>query len=158
MENWKIRAEPLLLLTGPCALGVAINAALGREPLAKLEPGVLKRSAFGGTNSDETTGYYDDIGDVLFLLGDKDDLGAFRFSDPDRNLIVASTDVPGLSGKPMSSRRVVGKEGSVRKKKKVKPHYSVTNGGQKLWGTHDVYADDLVDEEHITLVVSHDTA
>lgn len=34
-KSWKVRAEPSLLLTGPCALGLALNRALGNEPLAR---------------------------------------------------------------------------------------------------------------------------
>jgi len=42
MDWWKIRAEPGLFLTGPCALGVAMNEALGRNPLKKIDLGWMR--------------------------------------------------------------------------------------------------------------------
>jgi hypothetical protein len=38
--------------------------------------------------------------------------------------------------------------------KKVKPHYSISTKGQQLWGTHDVYSDELVLDEHVSLTVT----
>ncbi len=83
-------------------------------------------------------------------------MGTFWFSNPDCNLIVVTMDEPRLSGKPMSLTHVDGNKGSVQKKKKMKLHCSVMNGGQKFWDMYNVYVDDLVNEEHIMLVVSHD--
>lgn len=63
MENWKIRTEPGLMLSGPCALGLAVNNALGNEPLSKFTPGLLKsfnRKKVEGLNSDA-------IGNVMIL-------------------------------------------------------------------------------------------
>ena len=66
IENWKVRAEPSLMLTGPCALGLAVNNALGNEPLAKLRPGLLKQKR---TNDDEIqSSNQDAIGNVMILL------------------------------------------------------------------------------------------
>lgn len=63
IENWKIRTEPGLMLSGPCALGLAVNNALGNEPLSKYTPGLLKsfnRKKIEGFNSDA-------IGNVMIL-------------------------------------------------------------------------------------------
>jgi hypothetical protein len=38
---WKLRALPTLILSGPCALGMATNEVLGRDILSKFEPGWL---------------------------------------------------------------------------------------------------------------------
>ena len=66
IENWKVRAEPSLMLTGPCALGLAVNNALGNEPLAKLRPGLLKQKR---SNDDEIqSSNQDAIGNVMILL------------------------------------------------------------------------------------------
>lgn len=84
---------------------------------------------------------------------DKSDLGAFRFSDSERNVIIASTDLPGLSKAPIfyeSSQNLRSGKTAILQK----PHYSISTRGQQLWGTHDVYADDLVEDEVITLKVS----
>jgi len=86
---------------------------------------------------------------------DKNDLGAFRFNDPERNVMIASTDLEGLSKAPM----VYENENSHnlrRKVKEQKPHYSISTAGEKLWGTHDVYADDLVEDEVVSLVISYE--
>lgn len=61
MENWKVRAEPLLLASGPCALGVAVNDAIGRESLAKLDIGWIPSDVI----QDETG---QDHGDSLILV------------------------------------------------------------------------------------------
>eukprot|EP00804_Cyclotella_cryptica_P010542 CCRYP_016320-RA/>CCRYP_016320-RA protein AED:0.34 eAED:0.34 QI:105/1/1/1/1/1/2/310/906 len=66
IENWKIRAEPSLMLSGPCALGLAVNNALGNEPLAKFGTGLITRSGFNQRNDEAVN--KDLIGDVLILV------------------------------------------------------------------------------------------
>ena len=59
---WKLRSLPTLLLSGPCALGMAVNDALGKtDLLANFEPGWL--SPLPGTAMSES-----EIGDSLILL------------------------------------------------------------------------------------------
>jgi hypothetical protein len=177
IENWKLRAEPSLMLSGPCALGLAVNNALGNEPLETFNAGLIKRDGFSQRNAAATQ---DLIGDIMILVvswrtlylivyifitkdpytfesdqADKQDLGAFRFSDPERNIVVATTDMSSLSKSPMmyESKKLDGRsEGRVGKK--VKPHYSISSQGQQLWGTHDVYSDELVLDEHVSIVVT----
>ena len=67
--------------------------------------------------------------------------------------MIASTDLQGLSKSPMIYDRGHLKGG---KQSKQKPHYSVSTQGQMLWGTHDVYADDLVNEELISMTVTYE--
>ena len=75
--------------------------------------------------------------------------------------MIASTDLPGLSKVPLAyesdGNTLRGR--SIRKATQTllakRPHYSISNKGQRLWGTHDVYTDDIVEDEIITLVVSH---
>jgi hypothetical protein len=65
IENWKVRTEPLLMLSGPCALGLALNNAVGNEPLAKFTPGLLTRD---GYNRKKLNGLDSDaIGNVMIL-------------------------------------------------------------------------------------------
>jgi len=150
-ENWKVRMEPGLMLSGPCALGLALNNALGNEPLSKFSPGLL---TWKGYNEKKIRGLNSDaIGNVMILLADKNDLGAFRFSDPERNMIVASTDLSGLSKAPMIYESSLNLRS--RSTIKQRPHYSISTHGEQLWGTHDVYADDFVEEEVVSLVVSY---
>ena len=62
LESWKVRAEPGLMLSGPCALGLAVNNALGHEPLSKFRPGLLKGGHhIQGSNDDV-------IGNIMILL------------------------------------------------------------------------------------------
>jgi hypothetical protein len=61
-EIWKARALPVVLLTGPCALGIAINSALGRDSLvSKIDTGWLQPNR-------TATGTTDMFGDMLVLL------------------------------------------------------------------------------------------
>lgn len=75
--------------------------------------------------------------------------------------MVASTDLPGLSKVPLAYESGVNtlRGRSIRKAtralKAERPHYSISNEGQRLWGTHDVYADDIVEDEIFSLVISH---
>ena len=150
IENWKLRAEPSLMLSGPCALGLAVNNALGNEPLAKFNAGLIQRDGFNQKNA--KTADKDLIGDVMILIADKQDLGAFRFSDPERNIVFATTDMSSLSKSPMVYET---KQMGIRSSKQLKPHYSISTRGQQLWGTHDVYSDDRAVDQHGSLTVSH---
>ena len=86
---------------------------------------------------------------------DKNDLGAFRFNDPERNVMIASTDLPSLSKAPLVYESNGPNLRSRNFLKKSKPHYSISTSGQQLWGTHDVYADDVVKNDVISFVVSY---
>ena len=72
------------------------------------------------------------------------DLGAQRFTDKERNLIVATTDMPGLISTPI--------KGSSRK------HYSKQTTKYKnrgsVWGGFGVYANNLVLGKSIVLRLS----
>ncbi|KAL7500322.1 hypothetical protein ACHAWT_010488 [Skeletonema menzelii] len=156
IENWKIRAEPGLILSGPCALGPAVNNALGKETLSKFVPGLMRLSSTTSANGKVQRESDDVIGDVMILVADKTDLGSFRFSDPERNILFASTDMPGLSKTPLVYENQGGTRNIKKKKKKLLPHYSVTNDGDALWGTHDVYADNLASSERVRIEVHYE--
>lgn len=140
-ETWKVRAVPELLLSGPCGLGVSINEALHKDPTARFEVGWITPSAFKSQDS------FSDLGDVMILMQDKNDLGAMRFTDVERNILVASTDMPGLSKLPLST------SGSIRKSQGRK-HYSLAAMGSWLWGTRDIYNNMNVSNEYVNLQVS----
>ena len=91
-----------------------------------------------------------------FSQADKTDLGSFRFSDPERNIVFASTDMPGLSKAPLVYENRGGTRNIKKKEKKLLPHYSVTNQGDALWGTHDVYADNLASAERVRINVLYE--
>ena len=37
-----------------------------------------------------------------------------------------------------------------------KPHYSISTAGQMLWGTHDVYKDDLTANDQVSITVTYE--
>lgn len=147
MEVWKVRAQPLLFLSGPCALGVAMNEALGRASLQSFPIGWIGMDTleFGGRL---------DHGDALVMVGDKYDLGEFRISDPESGVIVASTDIFGLDKSPREWGNPT--EAEIRRsslRNRPLPHYSDSKRGVSVWGTAKAYKDDLVANERIQLNV-----
>ena len=105
-DLWKIHTQPLLLLTGPCALGTSLNQAMGRLSLHAMD--ISWTSLEVPSQSDVRQ----DVGDALILVSDKCDLGGFRFSDPYRNIIIASTNFEG----PEKSARNVANPSAAEKK------------------------------------------
>jgi hypothetical protein len=53
-EVWKIRSAHLLLLTGPCALGMAVNEVLGRNSLEKIDHGWISSHVWNGISTGHT--------------------------------------------------------------------------------------------------------
>ena len=60
-ETWKVRAVQELLLSGPCALGIAANEALGNDPVARFDVGWLNSTKAGKLTSN-------DLGDIMILM------------------------------------------------------------------------------------------
>ena len=75
-----------------------------------------------------------------------------RLSDPIRNIIVASTDMPGLSKSPILTLEKLQSQ-----KKKPRDHYSKTASsytwGPHVWGTQGVYINNISSNERINLEV-----
>eukprot|EP00978_Attheya_sp_CCMP212_P032584 scaffold128060_cov55-Attheya_sp.AAC.1 len=154
VEIWKILVEPVLHLSGPCALGASVNDAIGRNSFSRFDFGWMKKSRESIVEAHSTS--KPGTGDTMILVADKSDLGAFRHSDPERNIIVATTDLRGLSKAPLEPSAIgqlQKKEGMVRQKEKV--HYSATNSDCWVWGTRGVYKDNMVNNEEIRLNVSY---
>jgi Glycosyltransferase sugar-binding region containing DXD motif len=145
---WKIRAQPLLFLSGPCGLGLAMNEALGRSSLESLPVGYVR-----DTNRDQSNDY----GDAFVLIGDKYDLGQFRISDSDRNIIFASTDVPNVSSAARAPLHATNadKHRQSRIGQHRTEHYSLSKKGTKIWGTSNVYINDLASDYAIRLNIKH---
>jgi hypothetical protein len=88
---------------------------------------------------------------TFVVHADKDDHGAFRFSDPKGNVMITITDLSGLSEFPVAyGNQHIGDYKGLRQK----PDYSVSARGQQLWGTHAIYGDDLVHDTQIFLSVN----
>lgn len=149
-DLWKIHTQPLLILTGPCALGISMNEALGRPSLTGIE--------IGGTSLEiPNESSVQDAGDALVLILDKYDLGGMRFSDPDRNVIVASTNFEGLE---KSARHIVHpseaeKKRQEERKTEVHIHYSKATKGSFVWGSDGIYRDKLVSKFRINFLVNY---
>eukprot|EP00816_Leptocylindrus_hargravesii_P003333 CAMPEP_0196804642 /NCGR_PEP_ID=MMETSP1362-20130617/4299_1 /TAXON_ID=163516 /ORGANISM="Leptocylindrus danicus, Strain CCMP1856" /LENGTH=1033 /DNA_ID=CAMNT_0042177083 /DNA_START=13 /DNA_END=3111 /DNA_ORIENTATION=- len=124
MDYWKLRLSPPLNMCGPCALGMSVNEALGRDSLSKYEVGLMKSDHNGyrwGTNPDNP-------GHLNFniLQANKEDLGLHRFTDVERDVIVASTDISGVNAKDATES--IRKNGAPKKK-----HYSETLDRYSVW-------------------------
>lgn len=74
-------------------------------------------------------------------------MNAFRFTDIDRNLIVASTDMIDLATTPLEARKE-----SIRRP----AHYSDTEALDDVFGTKGVYIDNMVTNELIKLEVARE--
>lgn len=74
-------------------------------------------------------------------------MNAFRFTDIDRNLIVASTDMIDLTTTPLEVR----KEGL-----RQPAHYSGIEALDDVFGTKGVYKDKMVTNEMIRLKVARE--
>jgi hypothetical protein len=84
------------------------------------------------------------------LQGDKYDLGSFRISDPERNIVLASTDLPGVVKAPREMGNPTKSELLRRQQRRpAGAHYSEAAKGDWVWGVHNVYHDDYVNNEII---------
>jgi hypothetical protein len=159
-EVWKVRQGRLLLLTGPCALGVAANRALGNSnPVARIESGWL--SGNGEKIIEDSlvlrvsivvkrlvllAAFAHALYDWFLSQGDKFDMNAFRFTDVDRNAIVASTDMIDLTTTPLEPETKLRKPA----------HYSETEALDDVFGSKGVYIDKMVTNELIKLKVAYE--
>lgn len=74
-------------------------------------------------------------------------MNAFRFTDIDRNLIVASTDMIDLTSTPLEAKR---------ENLRQPAHYSETEALDDVFGTKGVYKDNMVTNEKIRLKVTRE--
>ncbi|GKY94619.1 hypothetical protein MPSEU_000427400 [Mayamaea pseudoterrestris] len=90
---WKMRAASLHdNIAGSCALGMTVHSLLGDGAFDQFRPDQIHMS--------------NDIlfGDTLIFMMSVDDTGAFRCSDIDRNVLVASTHHLGMTTETMQQR------------------------------------------------------
>ena len=140
-EIWKLRLLPILSITGPCLLGIAMNEVLRREPLDNFEAGWVFNSMDPGA-----------VGDVLLLQASKGDMGAFRFTDVDRGVVVASTNMEGMLPTDKDAFDADILEIPKETKSEVN-HYSKAEIGVDIFGSERVYIDKFVANEVISLLL-----
>lgn len=146
-EVWKMRALTILSLSGPCLLGSAVNKALGRHNnLSKYDPGWLMPEYTNHTTS------HGEIRDALLLIASRADMGALRFSDVDRNVMVASTGMTELSKDPILTVNEITAQGQ-RDKATSHVHYSQFEHVNDVFGADGIYVDNLVTNENVKLSV-----
>jgi Glycosyltransferase sugar-binding region containing DXD motif len=140
---WKLRTLPILILTGPCALGMSMNAALGNsDVLAGFELGLLNTNNLSLASRYPVDYFW---GDVMTLLTDRYDIGELRFTDIDRNLLVASTNHDRFAKAPI--------EYTTARSSKESVHYSKSD--TDIVGEYRVYKDDMVTNENVKLFIQH---
>jgi len=147
-EAWKIRLVPILLVSGPCALGAATNQVIGRNShLERLELGWIPFNTSGVL-------FPRAFSEGLLLKNDKFDFEAHRFTDIDRNIMFASTDVPDLAKDPLFPPEV---RPQLRHEPAPKrsPHYSYLEFIDEVFGSQGVYIDDQVQHEVVKLMLHY---
>jgi hypothetical protein len=148
-QVWKMRALSILSLSGPCLLGSAVNKALNKSNfLSKYEPGWLLPDY---SNETQVLDDDDDIGDALLLIASRADMGALRFSDVNRNMIVASTGMTELSKDAILT---VEQAGEIRQVQTSHVHYSNFEHVHDVFGAQGIYVDNLVSNEAIQVKIS----
>jgi hypothetical protein len=140
-QVWKLRVIPILLLTGPCALGIAVNGALG---LTNQVQGIALGWLSTGVGSyTATPGHY--WGDAMILLADRYDLGELRFTDIDRNILVASSNPDRFANGPVETVTEPHRISAI--------HYSKFDSD--IVGESGVYKDDQTSDESVHIQVVH---
>eukprot|EP00567_Pseudictyota_dubia_P017360 CAMPEP_0197445784 /NCGR_PEP_ID=MMETSP1175-20131217/10917_1 /TAXON_ID=1003142 /ORGANISM="Triceratium dubium, Strain CCMP147" /LENGTH=870 /DNA_ID=CAMNT_0042976801 /DNA_START=510 /DNA_END=3122 /DNA_ORIENTATION=- len=141
-----------LFTCGPCILGGGINNLLGRHMQDAFTPGdidVWQVERMGqliatGSLKDRGSGIVvspDDQrllipGRTIILRQNKEDMGAHRFTWDEKNLMVASTDMPDYDDRPPTL-----------------VHYSKTHGKAGVYGVKKLYTDSIKADEKIRIVV-----
>ena len=115
---------------GPCILGATVNKMFGKHPQTSFHVGDLDASSSRDLNIP---------GRVVILDGNKADMGAFRFTFTEKNLIVAATDMPDFEDKPTDRKN---------------HHYSLSSKKGKLYGLRGIYKNSVVAHEKIRFELS----
>lgn len=147
-----------LFTCGPCILGGAINAVLGRHMQDQFEIGDVdiwrkerERQAQSQRKDELPKGKSGDNisvivrpddprllipGRTIILQQNKQDMGAHRFTWVEKNLMVAGTDMPDYDDRPPD-----------------KEHYSKTHEKVGVYGLKKLYTDNVSADEEIRIVV-----
>lgn len=141
-----------LFTCGPCILGGGINNLLGRHMQDAFTPGDVDvwhvermgQLPVSDSPNDDRSGIVvspDDQrllipGRTIILRQNKEDMGAHRFTWDEKNIMVASTDMPDYDDRPPTL-----------------VHYSKTHGKAGVYGVKKLYTDNIKADEKIRIVV-----
>jgi Glycosyltransferase sugar-binding region containing DXD motif len=148
-EPWKVRLARVLLLSGPCALGVAVNHVLGKSSL-------LSRIELGWQPFNTSADVPKSFGEGLIIKTDKGDMEAHRITDVDRNIMLASTDMVDLTKSPLLPPLSTHRSVRTVKRPEIPQHYSYLEFFNQVFGSVGVYTDDQVHNEIIKLSMHYD--
>ena len=138
IDKWKV-----LFLTGPCALGSAMNQLLGNGPQERFLPGeIITQAGSALATFSTTTG--PPVPPRIVLLDHNSDWvkeGIQNFVVPETNLTVAAANIGGW-----------------KRDKATKLHYSDTPGANDawIWGLNGVYKDLAQVDENIRIAIAMD--
>jgi hypothetical protein len=144
-----LHAFDTLFTAGPCILGAMVNKVLGRHGQTPFHSGEMdiwetsKRQA-----AEKGTAFVIGVDDkpssripgkTIILHQNKWDMGAHRFTLPDKNLVVAATDLPDADDRA--------------NQEKPPEHYSKTHVKAGIYGLDRLYVDNERDNEEIRIYV-----
>ena len=105
---------------------------LNRHPQTSFEIGEVKLDL-------STERFSEEIGRFVILEGNKKDMGAFRFTYTDKNLIIATTDMPNFDDRPTDAKDV------------PENHYSKVKKKGHVYGLKGLYKDNRIAHENIKI-------
>ena len=117
---------------GPCILGATVNKMLNRHPQTSFHAGDLDIISNSSLK---------DFGRVIILDGVKNDMGAFRFTYIEKNLIMATTDMPDFDDRPTDAKNIPSN------------HYSKVDKKGQVYGTSGLYKNLDIAHENIRIEV-----
>ena len=132
----------VLFTSGPCVLGAAINDVLQRHRQTGFEAGDWK-DLHRSYRSDRMN-----VGRVIVLNQEKEDMGAHRFTKVDTNQIAAGTDFPEVSDRDIPVKQQQRPAVDDRHS-----HYSSTHQADAIYGLEGVYVNQVRANEEISLTV-----
>lgn len=121
------------MTAGPCILGSTLNRILGRHPQNSFQIGYID------TLSNDVLNNH---GRVVILDGNKEDMGAFRFTHNEKNIIIATTDMPDFDDRPVDNKNVPSN------------HYSKVKDPGIAYGREGLYRNKNVAHENIRFEIA----
>lgn len=131
--NFSFSDINLRIKAGPCILGATVNKMLNRHPQTSFHVGDLNLL------SEHVS---DAPGRVVILEGNKNDMGAFRFTYTKKNLIIATTDMPNFDDRPTNEKNIPSN------------HYSKIKKRGQVYGLKGLYRNNKVSHENIRVVLA----